>query len=865
MHIKESIRADPMNELNEHPAKETMWYTIMTENRKKILIGNVYRSRSLGPENSEEINNVITAACKGNYHDILIFGDFNFPRIDWTRSCALPEGTEESKFTETLHENFLTQHINAPTRYRHNQQANILDLVINLRPENLVDIQNLEPLGKSDHRMLLASFDYKPAKLASKTVFKYHKTDWPNFKEFINQHDWTSLFRERNADECWNLFVELINIGINNFVPKTKLNPDKKQYPPWMNKEIKELRRQKKKLYRKYCKSRTRIDHINYKEVNNLLNKLIRKAQKEHELKIINESKRNPKAFWKYVKSKTKLKQDICELHFNGETATTDEQKAEALNSFFASVFTEEKLDTVPDLGEGPDVKESHKVNITKDKLLQELLTLNESKAPGPDGLHPTIFKNLAEEILDPLHTIFNKSLNESKVPESWKAGNITAIFKKGNRNLPSNYRPVSLTPIAGKIMEKFIRDALMLHMESNNLFAKEQHGFRHKRSCITNLLDNLNYITEELDKDNPVDSIYLDFRKAFDTVPHARLIKKLKHYKVDQNITQWIIDFLHNRKQRVVVNGTASSDKPVTSGIPQGSVLGPLLFLIFINDLPDCVSSMCYIFADDTKITKTVKNEEDRNILQKDLEALLRWSERWQLGFNADKCSVLHLGKKNAHFSYHVDTNKTLMKAENEKDLGVIMDKDLKFKAQIENNIAKANQILGIIKRNFKNASSTAKCQLYKSLVRSKLEYANCIWSPFLQGERDKIERVQRRATKFIVKKDLSYTERLKKLKLPTLEYRRLRGDLIQTFKFIHGYEKVDNLFTFTASSTRGHSLKLNKVRTNTTIRSNFFSIRVVNAWNSLPEKAVQARSVNSFKNHLDKHLQQKYDYKDW
>lgn len=635
-----------------------------------------------------------------------------------------------------------------------------------------------------------------------------------------------------------------------------------------MTRDILELRRSKKRLYRKYCKTKSRIDHVNYKTINNSLSKLTNKEQRKYEQKIINDSKNNPKAFWKFVNSKSKTKEGICELEWDGKIATSDKEKANALNSFFASVFTIEDENSIPDMEGDIKVTKESLINITRERVLKELQIINPNKSPGPDGIHPMVVKNLAEELCDPIFMLFSKSLNQKKIPESWKIGNITPIFKKGDKRLPMNYRPVSLTSVVGKVLEKFVRDAMVEHMEVNNLFAAEQHGFRHKHSCISNLLENMNYVTSELDEGHAVDSIYLDFRKAFDTVPHKRLLKKMEHYKFNPLIIEWVKDFLSNRMQRVVVNGTESSLKPVTSGIPQGSVLGPMLFLVFINDLPKCVESQCYIFADDTKVSRPVRNDKDREILQMDLASLLRWSEKWQLCFNAEKCSVIHIGKNNPCYTYKINDDVNLGVSDSERDLGIVIDSDLSFKQHINSTCNKANQILSIIQRHFKHANSQAKLQLYKALVRSKLEYGNLIWCPRLEGEKDKVEKVQRRATRYIVKGErLCYSERLKRLKLPTLEHRRLRGDLIQTYKIVNNIDTVKDLFTFQTGTTRGHSYKLKKIRDKTRIRSTFYSKRIINEWNRLPDNAVTATSVNCFKNKIDKfHTNtEKFEYKTW
>lgn len=289
----------------------------------------------------------------------------------------------------------------------------------------------------------------------------------------------------------------------------------------------------------------------------------------------------------------------------------------------------------------------------------------------------------------------------------------------------------------------------------------------------------------------------------------------------------------------------------------------------IYINDLPENITSKCKIFADDTKLYRATDTEEDRDTLQKDLKKLEEWSKTWQMEFNIDKCAVLHLGKNNREANYTMK-GKPLQKSNGEKDLGVFIDKELNFKKQIQDVRCKASRTLGIVKRNFKNLKPKHMTTIYKTMVRSKLEYANCIWHPKFEGGKDCLERVQRRATKLITHlKDRTYCERLKELNLPTLDYRRRRGDIIQTYKIVRGIDKVEAGFLKPNKNkqTRGNSKKLEKERFCTNERRNFFSARIVNNWNKLPETAVSAKNLNTFKAELEisNVLGNKYSYKNW
>jgi len=277
-------------------------------------------------------------------------------------------------------------------------------------------------------------------------------------------------------------------------------------------------------------------------------------------------------------------------------------------------------------------------------KLLNEL---NPNKSKGPDCLHPKALKELQSVLTKPLTRIFNASKEEAKLPEIWKIGNVVALFKKGDKSDPGNYRPVSLTSIACKMMEKLVRNQIVEHIKRNKLLSKKQFGFISGRSTTLQLLLVLDHWTEILDNGGSIDSVYMDFMKAFDKVPHRRLIKKMKHYGIGEKTLNWVQDFLSNRKQKVSVNGMDSTTHNVTSGIPQGSVLGPILFVIYINDMPDCVAATAYLFADDTKLYKEIKSPEDSNSLQRDLDSLQEWSNTWLLKFHPNKCKVMTVSNK--------------------------------------------------------------------------------------------------------------------------------------------------------------------------------------------------------------------------
>ena len=326
-----------------------------------------------------------------------------------------------------------------------------------------------------------------------------------------------------------------------------------------------------------------------------------------------------------------------------------------------------------------------------------------------------------------------------------------------------------------------------------------------------------------------------------------------------ESDIRQTSFKWLKDRRQRVVVDGEVSSWKSVLSGVPQGSVLGPILFLVYINDLEEGVTGKILKFADDTKLFRKVKEIGDKQNLQDDIDKLVKWSEKWQMLFNFGKCKCLHTGSGNTGMNYEMGGT-ILSKTVKEKDLGVTMNANMKVSEQCRIAASKGNQVLGMIRRNITYKEKSLIIPLYKAIVRPHLEYCIQAWNPHLRKDVDMLEKIQRRATKLIPElRDLTYEERLKECGLTTLETRRLRGDQIEVFKILNGYENIDsNIFFEIKESkiTRGHNYTLVKKQSRLDVRKFSFSQRTINIWNNLSTDCVHASSVNMFKNKIDKYL---------
>ena len=837
--------------------REHLWVELPLEGSDSLLIGCLYRSPSSSQQNAEELNETLRHACSLNHSHLLMVGDLNMPQIDWSTSYSTaPEDHFSHTFIQTSQDCFLQQHVSQPTRLRQGNIPSTLDLVFSNEEGMVQNLQSLPPLGSSDHVVLTFNFVcYTPRPDQAIVRPNLYKADFVQMRHLIAETVWDDA-GHGSLEESYESFTTTLNELISSCIPPSKPKPHRKNL--YINQEAIRLKKKKRMLWHRYSHSHDVLAHARYVRCRNDLRRLTRNLRRQFEQSLADNIRENVKGFWRYVNSRMKSRSRVDALLDNGALVCDDEGKATVLNNFFSSVFTIEDVVNIPvsdHVFAGPVLED---VDVSADIVAVKLAKLKPCSAPGPDGLHPRILRELAEPLSVHLSRIFRRSLDCGQLPAEWKVGDVVPIFKKGDKQCAGNYRPVSLTCVMCKVMEAIIRDALMSHMSVTGQFHDAQHGFRPKRSCSSQLLVALEEWSRAVENGDPIDVIYCDFAKAFDSVPHKRLLRKLQAYGVEGRLLRWIESFLTNRCQRVVLNGVKSSWASVLSGVPQGSVLGPLLFVMFVNDMPDVVQSSILIFADDTKIYRPVRQASGVQSLQSDIDALVRWSAQWQLPFNTSKCKSLHIGSGNVRHVYDMN-GAVLAQTAVEKDLGVQIDDCLKFREQAAAAVAKGFQILSVIRRSFLTLDSTTLPLLFKTLVRPHLEFGNVIWGPYNRADQQQVERVQRRATKLVPElRSLPYTARLRVLGLPSLYYRRRRGDMIAVYQLVHSGIDLDPSFFFAPSDvrfTRGHPWKLAKPRAVTRVRRQAFSIRVINDWNGLPMGVVEASSINVFKARLDAH----------
>jgi hypothetical protein len=787
-----------------------------------------------------------------NCSSFVICGDFNLPEMSW--SPPLPH----DRYSEILHEFIimqgLCQFITEPTH----RAGNVLDLVIGSDEYVAQNFRITEPV-LGDHFGICFRVSCGVVMRAEpKKIYMYDRCSALNI--FLTNMNWDWVFQDCQVPaDFWNRFSDILNYGVASFIPTKTVSCNPRHFFPISNTTFNALEN-KRTIWEKCKSSRSTFWSTFWR-------KLLKTAMETCRILLNSDRRRfensiacsgDPKRFHAYVKRVLQRKSSIYELIYRGNTLTDPKDIANCLNLHFASVFTDDD-GFVPRFVLRTD-KTLTDIVFTVEKV-REILLHSESKlSRGPDGFPSILIRNLSGVLAVPLTSIFRIVFEFGCLPNEWLMANVTPLYKgTGSATDCNNYRPISQICEIDKVMEHYVKNEIMEYLVTNNLLNPAQHGFLEKHSTLTQLLECTNDWVGEINEGNCIDSVYLDFRKAFDSVVHSKLLVKCESYGLSGKVLRFLRSFLTGRWQRVIVGDCASSWLPVKSGVPQGSVLGPLLFLLYINDLPDVLQcSTCKLYADDSKIYGPLRrSEESSRLIQHDITSIHIWCENWQIQLNSSKCELLKIGSTSANegSSYSLGGSKIKVSSL-VKDLGVLVSSKLNFREHCAHIVSKASRKCGLMYHAFVSRDVKFMITYFVTHVRPILEY-NCeVWSPFLLADIDLVESVQRSFTKRIYGFwDIPYPERLQLLNLESLEIRRIKRDLILVFKVIKQLIALDfnDFFVYAPDvHTRGHSYKLYPKPGRTNVVLNSFAYRVVNAWNGLPAFVVESPTIGIFKNRL-------------
>ena len=665
---------------------------------------------------------------------VLLVGDFNNKEINWG-NLEVKGNTNmwSEELLQMMMSNTMDQWVNETTRCRGDDEPSQLDLVFTKKPETKPTIDYQCPVGKSDHVVIEIKIHkeetHKHNEDYKKERRNYAKSNFKRLKEYYKGIDWKKLLQGKKVQEKYELFLNKYREGIVRYVPKYEV---KKNNKVWYNAKCAEARRKKEKAWKKMRTQWSETNRENYRSARNEYVKTRREEERNFEKNVVEKCKKEPKLFYKYVNRKIKHRHEISKLRKDGEVYETAQEMAEIMNQSFKTVFTTETVLTPPT--EDKQLKGLENITVERNEIKKLLEELNTRKAMGPDEINGWILKECKEELEEPIWEIINSSLTEGKVPKEWKRANIVPLYKGGNKMEPLNYRPVSLTSVVSKLCETIIKKKWIKYLEEENIITESQFGFRKERSCITNLLSFYSRVIDGLqERDGWVDTVYLDLKKAFDKVPHKSLIWKLEHNGgLKGKVLEWMKDYLGDRQMRTTIRDSNSKWCKVTSGVPQGSVLAPIMFQVYINDMSKGINSYINLFADDAKLMRVIKNQRDCEELQNDLDKIHEWSQQWKLEFNTRKCHTMEMGKSKRRPTWEYKMGGVnILKSNEEKDLGVMIQDTLSPEKHINNIFGSTYSLLANIRVAFNHLDKEMMKKIITSIVRPKLEYAAVVWSP--------------------------------------------------------------------------------------------------------------------------------------
>ena len=803
-----------------------------------------------------------------------LIGDLNFESIDWENNSS--SNRLYSKFLDTFDDLGLAQLISSPTHYR----GNLLDILLTDNPShvNSIVVHDRNAFVKSDHFFISFEIKLKLKRIRAqrRSIYNFSKANWEALDNDLRHVDWNScLLYGIDIGVAWDRFKSILSVLCDKHIPKIKIKS--KGSPPWFDSDIHNLCRKKERYRKLFKESCNPLHEAKYKNCRKEIKQKIKEKMRSNF-----EDASNPKClskkFWSYVKSSSNTSRIPDVISCKGRFRSEPTDKANLFNDYFCEQFSRPSLYDI-DIDYNRD-SFFNNFRIDFRSVRSILKFLNANKSFGPDGISGKILKKCHFSLAYPLSILFNLSFNTGKIPDEWKLANIIPVHKKGDKSLVENYRPISLTCLIMKVFERSIRDEL-LNVCRDSIHSS-QHGFLPGKSCTTQLIPFVDNLALGLNNQIRTDIVYFDFAKAFDSVNHDIILHKLKFkFNVDGVMLKFLIEYLKGRKQKVVVDQAMSTEACVISGVPQGSILGPLLFVIFINDMHSVVSpgTSIALYADDTKIWRNIYSDEDSVILNNDIASLEHWASLNCMRFHPKKCKVVSVSHKDKllsvlpfyNFPYCL-SGVFLDHCESEKDLGVHIHERLSWSTQFSELLGKATQQFNLLRRTcyfVKNRQH--KRALYLTMIRSIFEHGSSIWSPSSSSVIDKFESIQKRAVKwvlgeqFYVYSNAYYMQKLVDLDILPMAQKFIFTDMVLFYKILNGLVPISlpqyiTLRSNTRSSVNnGGTLGIDSDIVHNPIRNvlgrSFFP-RSISIWNHLSPAIKESENVNLFKSGIKSYL---------
>ena len=842
-------------------AAEIQSVKIKFSNGKSVFISTCYRVGNAGEPTCAAIREHLTKIskmrdCKKHF----LIGDFNLNKVTWPGGNTTCESQQE--VLDVLMDLGFDQLVDKPTH----EKGNTLDLVFSNSPDLVsnISIKGKNQVCSSDH--LAITLELGPAKrktFPKHKIYNFKKANWTDLINDLKNVNWKAALQYCDADTAWANFKAILFALCDKYIPKITVQFRFKS--PWFDSESYALCRAKERLRQVYAESGKPEDYTAFSEKRKEFKRLI-----ESKMRASFEDEDDPalitKKLWSFVKRVGKCCRIPEIISYGGRFRSDSRDRAELFNEFFCDQFSEASLYEV-DI----DFSNDWEFDIEFDPLHVEglLRKMNANKAQGPDGIHGHILKNCASALAYPLSLIYKTSYNTGSIPREWKSANVVPVHKKGAKSSAENYRPISLTCLVMKIFEIQVRDTIMT--KTQHILDWRQHGFLPKKSCTTQMVHFIDKLAQSINASSRTDVVYFDFMKAFDSVNHDLILYKLKsQFGIDGRLLKFMVNYLQDRTQCVVVDGVSSSLRPVQSGVPQGSILGPLLFVMFINDMFQCTSSGTSItlYADDTKIARQIDSWADHTILQQDIDALHIWSVNNKMKFHPGKCKVIRVTLNQLEtpentplpfciFNYQLN-GVYLDFVDQEKDLGVLVNSKLSWSNHHQTIFSKASSRLGLVKRTCHfTVCPRQKRSLYLALVRSIFEHLSVIWSPCSPNSVARLEKIQRRGVKWILGElgfhynDVEYLSRLKELDLLPLEYKFRLTDLILFHDIVYNTSTIHLPDYIVQADNNDIAAHNNRLRQN--INPPFYSAGHVLEFNLEAKRAESKLDSLSFKITID------------